>query len=72
MDIKTSMAINEISKRLNEVEYKLEQYLLGKHEENKAHIGTTDDGLVDIAAILDSHDSAIMELANMISGAPIE
>lgn len=68
MDIEVSKAINAVSIKVNNIERKLEEYLLGKHEENKEHIGITDGGLTDIAEILDEHDRAIKELSAIAKG----
>ncbi|MCM1089131.1 MAG: hypothetical protein NC419_13325 [Muribaculaceae bacterium] len=67
MDAETAKAINNISKRLNSVEQKMESYLLERHEENKEAIATTDGGVVDIADVVSAHDEAIAELAGIIS-----
>lgn len=67
IDMQILKAINNVSKRLNEVECKLESFLLDKHEENKEAINISDGGIVDIAEILSIHDEAIAELAEMIA-----
>ncbi|MCM1297045.1 MAG: hypothetical protein NC311_16015 [Muribaculaceae bacterium] len=67
MDRETAKAINNLSKRLNDVERKLEEFLLAKHEENREAISTTDGGVVDIAEIVSTHDEAIAELAEIVA-----
>ena len=60
MDAETLKAINDVTKRLNTVERKLEQFLLDKQE-------VTNNGLADIADIISEHDSAIADLATVVS-----
>lgn len=60
MDAKVLIAINNISKRLNKVERKLEKFLLDKQE-------ITNGGLADIADIISIHDEAIADLAGLVS-----
>ena len=67
MDAYTIKAINNLSKRLNDVEYKLESFLLSKHKENKEAIEISDGGIVDLAEMLSVHDEAIAELAEMVA-----
>ena len=67
MDKEIAKAINDVSRRLTEAEQKIELFLLNKHEQNKEAISITDDGVVDIADILNTHDEAIADLANVIS-----
>lgn len=68
MDMETAKAINNVSKRLNEVEKKLESFLLGKHKENRESIAVTDGGLVDVAEAVSVQDEAITELAGLLAG----
>lgn len=60
MESETLKVINNISKRLNEVERKLEQFLLNKQE-------VTNNGVADIANIISGHDEAIADLAVVVS-----
>ena len=53
MDKETAVAINNLTKRINEVERKLESYFLSKHEEN--------------ASSIEINDGAIQELAELVS-----
>lgn len=67
MDQETAKAINDLSKRMNNIEQQLEKFLLLKHEENREAIRTADGGIVDIAEIVSTHDEAIAELAEIVS-----
>lgn len=49
-----SKAINNLSKRLNEVERKLDQYFLEKHEINSRSIEDTDTAVMELAKIITS------------------
>lgn len=60
MDAEILKAINNISKRVTEVERKLENFLLGRQE-------VTNGGLADIADIISGHDEAIADLAVVVS-----
>lgn len=68
MDAETAKAINNLSKRMNAMERKLEDFLLAKHEENKLAIETADGGIMDIAEVVSIHDEAIAEIAGAVSG----
>lgn len=52
MDKETAMAINNISKRMTEMERKLEVFLLSKHDENVANIDTVDNAIQDLAEVI--------------------
>ena len=45
-------AINDLNKRINDIEYKMEKYLLGKHEESKEAITDTDMAVMELAEII--------------------
>lgn len=60
MDSETIKAINNISKRLNQVEQKLEQFLLGKQE-------ISNKGIAELASIINTQDEAIADLAQTVS-----
>lgn len=49
-----SKAINNLSKRLNEVERKLDQYFLEKHKINSRSIEDTDTAVMELAKIITS------------------
>ena len=52
MDKETAMAINNISKRMTDMERKLEEFLLNKHNENVANIDTVDNAIQDLAELV--------------------
>ena len=52
MDKETAMAINNLSKRMTEMERKLEEFLLNKHDENVANIDTIDNAIQDLAEVI--------------------
>ena len=52
MDKETAMAINNLSKRMTEMERKLEVFLLSKHDENVANIDTIDNAIQDLAEVI--------------------
>ena len=52
MDKETAMAINNLSKRMTEMERKLEEFLLNKHDENVANIDTMDNAIQDLAELV--------------------
>ena len=60
MDSKILKAINNLSKRLNEVEKKLEQFLLDKQE-------LSNEGIIELATIINTQDEAIADLAQTVS-----
>lgn len=67
MDAEVAKALNKILKRLNEVELKMEQFLLSKYHENKESINLTEVGIMDVADVLSVHDEAIEELAEIVA-----
>lgn len=60
MDVETAKAINDVSKRVTEIQQKMEQFLLDRQE-------VTNNGLVDVADIINAHDEAIADLAVAVS-----
>ena len=52
MDKETAMAINNLSKRMTDMERKLEVFLLSKHDENVANIDTIDNAIQDLAELV--------------------
>lgn len=52
MDKETAMAINNLSKRMTEMERKLEEFLLNKHDENVTNIDTIDNAIQDLAELV--------------------
>ena len=49
MDKETAKAINDVYKRINKVEAKLEQLLLEKYEKNKESIESIDGAIMELA-----------------------
>lgn len=52
MDQETAKAINNISKRLNAVEHKLDAYFLQKHLENSNSIVDTDTAVMELGELV--------------------
>lgn len=61
-------AINAVSNRLNEVNYKLDTLIQYLDKENKDNINLNAGGLNEIADITSTHDEAIAELAELVGG----
>lgn len=53
MDAEVLKAINNISKRINEVEKRLDDYFSNRHEENSSAITDTDMAVMELAGIID-------------------
>ena len=60
-------AINNVSKKINDVEYKLDEVLHYLHLNNAEKITDNENGILDMADSVSVHDEAIMELAELIS-----
>lgn len=60
-------AINNVSKKVNEIQKRLDDYLGNRCDANEKSIEMTDGGLIDVADVLSSHDEAITELASIVS-----
>lgn len=60
MDSETIKAINNLSKRINHIERKLEQFLLDKQE-------LSNEGIIELATIINTQDEAIADLAQTIN-----
>ena len=67
MDIEVAKAINELSKKINSIQLQLDRYFTMKHEENLTDIKLSENGLLEVAEMISSHDEAISELAGIIS-----
>lgn len=52
MDQEVLKAINDVSRRLGEVEQKLDEYFLEKHLINSASIEDTDMAVMELAALI--------------------
>ena len=60
-------AINNVSKKVNEIQKRLDDHLGYRCDTNEENIEVTDEGLIDVADIVSSHDEAITELASIVS-----
>ena len=67
MDKETAKAINELSKKMNSIQLQLDRYFSMKHEENLTDIKLSENGLLEVAEMISSHDEAISELAGIVS-----
>ena len=67
MDIEVAKALNELSKKINAIQLQLDRYFSIKHEENLTDIKLSENGLLEVAEMVSSHDEAISELAEMVS-----
>lgn len=67
MDIEVAKAINELSKKINSIQLQLDRYFTMKHEENLTDIKSSENGLLEVAEMISSHDEAISELAGIVS-----
>lgn len=67
MDRETAKAINNVSKRLSEVEQKLDNFLNSRIDENKALIKETESASIDSADALEEMNNAIMEISDTLS-----
>lgn len=52
MNEEVARAINNLSKRMTDMERKLEAYLLMKHDENASNIQTNDEAIQDLAELV--------------------
>lgn len=52
MDPEVLKLINGVHKRINEVELKLEQFLLSKHETNAEAIAVSEEAVLDLASLV--------------------
>ena len=67
MDIEVAKALNELSKKINAIQLQLDRYFSIKHEENSTDIKLSENGLLEVAEMISSHDEAISELAGIVS-----
>ena len=67
MDNEVAKALNELSKKINAIQLQLDRYFSIKHEENLTDIKLSENGLLEVAEMVSSHDEAISELAEMVS-----
>ena len=67
MDNEVAKALNELSKKINSIQLQLDRYFTIIHEENSADIKLSENGLLEVAEMISSHDEAISELAGIVS-----
>ena len=67
MDNEVAKALNELSKKINSIQLQLDRYFTIKHEENLTDIKLSENGLLEVAEMVSSHDEAISELAGIVS-----
>ena len=67
MDNEVAKALNELSKKINSIQLQLDRYFTIKHEENSTDIKLSQNGLLEVAEMVSSHDEAISELAGIVS-----
>lgn len=67
MDKNTAKAINEVSKKVNDIQRRLDAFFNDRCDENKESVNITDGGVIDIAELLSLHNDAIIELADIVS-----
>lgn len=67
MDIEVAKAINELSKKMNAIQLQLDRYFSMKHEKNSTDIKLSENGLLEVAEMVSSHDEVISELAGIVS-----
>ena len=67
MDIEVGKALNELSKKVNAIQLQLDRYFSIKHDENLADIKLSENGLLEIAEMVSSHEEAIAELTELVS-----
>ena len=67
MDIEVAKALNELSKKINAIQLQLDRYFTIKHEENLTDIKLSENGLLEVAEMVSSHDEAISKLARIVS-----
>lgn len=67
MDAETARAINALSKKVNDLTRRLDSYLGSRCDQNAEEISLADDGIMDIANVVSSHEEAITELAAIVS-----
>lgn len=67
MDAETAKAINAVSKKMNQVDRKLDRFISLLCAKNAEEINVADGGIMEIADIISAHDEAITELATLVS-----
>ena len=67
MNAEVEKAINTLSKKINSIERKLDEYTVMLHQKNADEINVSEGGMMDIANIVSSHEEAIADLADIVS-----
>ena len=65
-------AINNVSKRQNEIEQKLDAVIQMLNAQANEKISLTSGGIEDIAGVVAMHDTAIEDLANAIAESEVK
>ena len=65
-------AINNVSKRQNEIEQKLDAVMQMLNAQANEKISLTSGGIEDIAGVVAMHDTAIEDLANSIAESEVK
>ena len=65
-------AINNVSKRQNEIEQKLDAVIQMLNAQANEKISLTSGGIEDIAGVVAMHDTAIEDLANSIAESEVK
>ena len=66
------MAINNVSKRQNEMSRKLDEVMQMLNAQANEKISLTSGGIEDIAGVVAMHDTAIEDLANSIAESEVK
>ena len=66
MDKETAKAINTLSVKLNEMTQRLDTFINMRCNNITANNNITDNGLIELANIINEHDKTIKELINEI------
>ena len=59
MDMETAKAINNLSKKVNEMIERLDNYFADKHNENKSSIEDTDMAVMELAELISKEEEQI-------------
>ena len=66
MDAETAKAINAVSKKVNEITQRLDTFINMRCNNITTYNNITDNGLIELANIINEHDKTIKELINEI------
>ena len=67
MDKETVKAINNLSKKINDIQLQLDRYFGNRCDQNSENIKIDENGLLEVAETVSLHDEAITELAQLVS-----